>query len=271
MKRIFKKILFLLIFVIIFILIYGTTYAGIYNIISDIKISQFKSKGVYQEDISTDTVKYYMIEANEKHSSFQVVGSKGLKDETGVLPGSPGDILLSRKSSFTNPFLHSFISFYVGGHAALCLAPYGDSSIGTVSSDGTEIIESTGMNDGDNPSIISSKSYWSRHTHYNEEIAVRVKMSDEELREVQSNAMSMLDDPYNFSYLFDTINKSYCSDLISKSFKSIGVNLNRNGFVTTIYDILDSPNTYISYYSYYKDDITYIYFLQSEEDYLWRT
>ena len=61
--------------------------------------------------------------------------------------------------------------------------------------------------------------------------------------------------------MLDTVNKSYCTDVISKSYRKVGINLNKDGFITTNLDILCSGDLYISYYHYYKDDVKYIYYL----------
>ena len=70
-----------------------------------------------------------------------------------------------------------------------------------------------------------------------------------------------LGDPYNISFLFDTKNKTYCSDLITKVFSSVGIDTNKDGYFTTIYDIITTEELYITYYHYYKDGIKYIYYV----------
>ena len=61
--------------------------------------------------------------------------------------------------------------------------------------------------------------------------------------------------------LFDTKNKTYCSDLITKVFSSVGIDTNKDGYFTTIYDIITTEELYITYYHYYKDGIKYIYYV----------
>jgi hypothetical protein len=63
------------------------------------------------------------------------------------------------------------------------------------------------------------------------------------------------------TYVFDTVNKSYCSDIMYKAYRKVGINLNKDGFATTIYDLISSSDCYISYYHVYKDDVKYIYYL----------
>ena len=43
-----------------------------------------------------------------------------------VLPGSPGDVIVSLTSSINIPVIRDIISFYAGGHAALCTDDYCD-------------------------------------------------------------------------------------------------------------------------------------------------
>ena len=87
-------------------------------------------------------------------------------------------------------------------------------------------------------------------------------MNKNERIKVISKAISMVGDPYNYAFIVDTQNKHYCSDLIMKSFSSIGINLNKDGFTTSVYDLVVSKDTYISYYHYYDhNDVRHVYYL----------
>ena len=57
-------------------------------------------------------------------------------------------------------------------------------------------------------------------------------------------------------------NAKYCSDLISSGFSYIGRNLNRDSSTTSIYDLIVSPETYISYYHYFDGNgVKHVYYL----------
>ena len=92
-------------------------------------------------------------------------------------------------------------------------------------------------------------------------IGLRVNLSESEIKEVVSNAISLVGDDYNYSFLFDTDKKSYCSDIVTKAFSHVNVNLNKDSFATTIYDLIVADKTYISYYSYYEGNVLNVYYL----------
>lgn len=251
-----KKILWLIFTciesIVLFIVIGGLTTAITKNVYADILIEDFKSKGEYQEKESRPSVKFYRIPADNEEPTFQRRGNT-------VYPGGTGDILISLKSEMEIPFIGDFVSFFAGGHAALVLGNYQD-GIGYASDQFT--IESSGLVEEDSIANILEKSYWAMGNPYKTVIGLRVKMTEAERKTVIAEAMGYWGDPYNYSFLFDTKNKSYCSDLLSKIFSKIGINLNKDGFTTSIYDILLSNHTYISYYHYYDSKgIKHIYYL----------
>ena len=98
--------------------------------------------------------------------------------------------------------------------------------------------------------------------YFNTVIGLRVDMTEEEYEMVTSVIMSYLDDPYNSTFFFNTTNAKYCSDLISSGFSYIGRNLNRDSSTTSIYDLIVSPETYISYYHYFDGNgVKHVYYL----------
>lgn len=251
MRKIVKTILFYISTILIFIVIGWMANTITQHIISDIRIENFKKRGVLQEDISSSTLKFYKIETGEDLGYIKVGNT--------IYPGNKGDVLVAKKSNIGVPVAEELITFFAGGHAALVVDNYKDYSVSTTI---TDIIEATGMNDGDNYSQTNNRAYWTNKEIYEEVIVVRGNDMDEKKKdEVISNCFSLLGDPYNYSFTFDIVNKSYCSDLISKSFKSVGIDFNKNGFWTTIYDLLVSSDCHISYYHYYKDGIKYIYYV----------
>ena len=252
MKDFWKITLIILRSFLIFVVVWGITISATKNVHKSILVENFKSKGVYQEDISTSSTKFYKIESNEDMEAFTSDGSM-------IYPGKGTDILVSCQA-IVHPLINGFISFTAGGHAAFINPNYGDYKNNFIVEDTTSI-EATGLNEGKNLSDVFSTDYWATDNPYTEVIGLRVKMTDEERREVTSICSSLIGDEYNYSFIFDTTNKSYCSDIISKAYRKIGKNLNKDGFATTIYDLISSGDCYISYYHVYKNDVKYIYYL----------
>ena len=161
-------------------------------------------------------------------------------------------------NGFINTIVKSIISFYAGGHASLVIDEFRSFDCGYASS--MYQVESTGIGSGTAPAILSDRSIeWQDRK---EVIGFRAKLTAEERIELISMATSFVDDPYNYSFIFDIDNTSYCSDLVAKCFKKVGVELNKDSFATTIYDIITSSDVYISYYHFIDDKgIKHIYYL----------
>ncbi len=254
MKKFFKITLIVLRSILIFIVVWGVSNAFVKNIHESILVSNFKAKGVYQEDISDSSTKFYKIESNEEKEAY--TESHGI-----VYPGTSTDILVTKQVILTNnPMINSVVSFFVGGHAAIVNASYGDYQLGSIQGDRTTV-EATGLGDGDNKSQVFDLYDWSIDDPYTEIIGLRVKLSEEKRREAASSYSALIGDDYNYSFIFDTVNKSYCTDLVSKAYNKVGINLNKDGFVTTIYDLICSGDCYISYYHIIKNDVKYVYYL----------
>ena len=248
----FKFVFLILKNLIIFVVLGAIITACVHNTEKIVYVEQFKQKGVLQEDISTDNIKYYLVESDEENQAF-------IPKTTDAYPGVSGDILVSTQATLINPFVSDLISFFVGGHAALCVEDYNDFE--TYANEYYSV-EATGLNSGENPTELLDRDYWSTTVSFTEVIGLRVKMTDEEKKIVLSDAISQVDDHYNFSFIFDTVNKKYCTDIISNSFKKIGKNLNKDEFATTVYELIVSSDTYISYYHYYdQNNVKHIYYL----------
>ena len=250
MRNFLKTIGFIISTILIFILVAWFANTITQHIITDVKIENFKNKAVLQEDISSSTLKFYKVESDEEQGFMK---SGGL-----IYPGNRCDVIVSRNSAINVPVARELVTFFAGGHAALITGAYEDYNI---YSDKETIIEETGMNEGLNISELNNRYYWINGA-YEEVIVLRANNINEEQKdEVISNAMSLLGDPYNYSFTFDNTNKSYCSDLVSKCFDKVGINLNKNGYWTTIYDLIVSSDCHIAYYHYKKDGIKYIYYV----------
>lgn len=252
MTKIYKLLLILFQTIVIFITVGAFTTAITKNIYSRILIEEFKSKAKYNSSKSSNFTKIYEILSLETKEPYQ-------QNFNNYYPGGSSDILISLKSEIKTPFIGDFISFFAGGHAALVLDSYGDVD---KEFDETRTLESTGLVEGIEFATDFAKDYWIAEAPYNEVIVLRVKLTENEQRIIQSNAMAMIGDPYNYSFVLGTKNKSYCTDIISKIYGKIGKNLNKDGFTTSVYDLLVSNETYIAYYHYYDyDGVKHIYYL----------
>lgn len=252
MKKIVKIVLFCIQTILIFLIIGAVTTAITKNIYSDILVENFKSKAVFVESKSTNNTKIYEIYTNEERPTITMANDK-------VLPGNSLDILVSLTSEIEIPLIGETVSFFAGGHAALVLDEFEDNEDWA---NNRFVIETTGLMNGPNLSILSAKDYWSKSYPYKEIIGLRVDLDEIQRKKVMSTAISLLGDPYNYGFIVDTQNKSYCSDLIMKAYESVGVNLNKDSFTTSVYDLVVSGETYISYYHYFDNEgVKHIYYL----------
>lgn len=249
-----KKILYVIKIIVLSFVIWATTSSAVEHIGIKKEINEFIKKGVYQDSISSDSVKYYAIyDENETKDAFYCLN--GIR-----YPGTLGDIMLGMRSPFPNSIFDPFLSFYVGGHAAFCGSEYYDQNL-TIND--FDCIEATGINeDGSTTSRISNRDYWLDNEYRNEVIGLRVKC-DEKTREKAFNyAVSYINDPYNFSFIFNTNKTKYCTDIISKAYQNVGINLNKDGVAVTVMDLMSNNNTYMFYYKFFDNDgITHIYYL----------
>ncbi len=255
MRKIVKNVFLFIKCFIIFIIFWATTSSAEKNVEKLVYVEQFKARGVYQEELSSNKIKFYKVSAKDKEDNSR---ASYLMDGSTVYPGSSGDILVSTQATLAGPIVSGFISFYVGGHATVVTDNYVDYDITSTT---YSAVEATGLNEGSNKAIITSRAYWTEKNPFSEVIGLRVNMTESERKEVISNSIALVGDDYNYSFLFDTDKKSYCSDIVSKAFSHIGINLNKDSFATTIYDLIVADSTYISYYSYYDENIMYVYYL----------
>lgn len=253
MRKFFKALWIFSRSLLLFIFISYTIIVIIEHIQKTIKVENFKSKAIYQEQISSNKFKYYKIDYD---------GRETLRFKTGsydCYPGNEGDILVSVEQNTVHPLVNGAISFYAGGHAGYIVGSYSDyfTSINTY-----QTIEAT-TTVGDNiHCAVYPLEDWTTNRFFNEVICLRVDMTDEERSRVNASVSSLLGDPYNMSFFFNTTNSNYCSDIISKGFMSIGKDLNKDGATTSIWDLIVSNDAYISYYHYFDSDgVKHIYYL----------
>lgn len=252
MKNGMKKVFWAVESILIFLVLSALTTALTKNIYASVLIENFKSQGVFCPEKSTRQVYIYEVPSEEERPCYTMMGDT-------ILPGAAGDILLSLNSEMDIPFVKEFVSFFAGGHATIVLDDYAD---GDVFADEQMIAETTGLNPDCNLSVIDSKRYWASSIPYASMVGLRVRVTERERKKVISKAISLVGDPYNYLFIGNTTKTSYCSDLVSKAYASVGVNLNKDGFTTSVYDLVVSGETYISYYQYFDaDGIRHIYYL----------
>ena len=146
MRKILKIVLLTLQSVLIFITIGATSFAITKNIQKMILVEQFKAQGVYNEKKSTSDTKFYCIESKEEKEAFRIYNDI-------IYPGVHGDILVSTEATLISPLISNLISFYAGGHAAICV----DHST-TVDVENNMTIEASGVN-GDDEAQLFKKNY----------------------------------------------------------------------------------------------------------------
>ncbi len=252
MKKIIKKTIITILIAFVFWGIISTT---IENISVQIQISEFKKKGVYDPTQGDKYTRYYKV----SRETWQEEKPSFTQYENEKIIGSVGDIIVGLKSALTGyPIVSDFITYFFGGHASLCSDKYYDHK-NTIEE--YDSFEAVGYIEDDTYSI-ENRIFWNDDIYRDEVIGLRVKTTEEKRKIAFSKAVSFDGDAYNNSYIFNTKNSHYCTDFITKAYASVGINLNYDGFVCSVQDLIFSKNTYIFFYKIVKKDITYIYYLE---------
>ena len=256
MRKIVKLIITGILTFVFFILISFGIDSAVEHVIVSNKISKFKKKAVYQEDISSYYIKYYKVEKDDVLPGYTMFGDR-------MLPGNFGDIITSPNSNFfkgmyMGEMLCDFMGYFVGGHAAIVLNNYEDYEIDVTQDDTVEATITT----GNSPAFVANRDYWNSIDYFSEIIAYRAPLTDIEKDDLLSVAVGQAGDYYNKTFTFNNKNTSYCSDLITKVYKKYGVNTNKDGFWTTVWDIMATPDLDIVYYHRIIGDVTYIYYVE---------
>lgn len=254
-KRLF---LFTIKTIVIAFLLWAVMSTSIENVDIRTQIKEFMKKGVYNEDISYDDLKYYVVPREtwqEDIDSFTVVNGK-------KYPGSSGDMLVGLRSAIKDiPLIDPFITYFFGGHASLCAYEYDDHENTILKSD---CIETAGMNEHYEDNVVSSsdRQFWMNNEYRNSVIGLRVHSSEEQRKIAVNHAISLFGDFYNYSFIFNTKNTHYCSDIMSKAWLRAGINLNHDLVATTVLDLIVAPETYLFMYKYVdSQNVTHIYYI----------
>lgn len=221
------------------------------NIIIKNEISEFKNKGVLDNEKSTSTTKYYKVSRetwmSEKSSYIDLNGKIAYY-------GNSGDIVVGLESAIKGyPIISDMITFLFGGHASFVCYPDKENQV-----DNKYHIEST-LDDG---VTLSEGNFWNDINYRGEVIVLRLKIDEEILQNVYTEMTKLLGKKYNNLYIFNTKNRYYCTDFITRSFEKFGYSLNYDGFWASVQDIIVSKLTYISFYKIYNKGITSYYYLE---------
>lgn len=307
-KRYKKKNRLFLILKFIFLLLIA---AGIFtigkavtkDILVKIEINQFKNRAIFEYEENFEyapgvfqTRRYYRV---PRETSYELNDTRSVfHDETRKYLGQEGDIFMSQKSPFPDQFfIHQFISYYFGGHAAIqnhnnqfieaVGFPDADETLwdiishdGSLPHDYSVTVNRTSSNYFLNPRYRAEGSEFYDYfgSYYRREfIGMRVKNITESQID---GAITYAEDQvgkslYNFLFFLDMEYKYYCTDLVSRAYQDVMVpegeqtnyskSLNDDGFITSVNDIVLSEETYLSFYVEIIDEVVYIYYLEDVE------
>jgi uncharacterized protein YycO len=273
------------------------------DILVNIEIKEFKDRAIFEYEENYEyqtnvfqTRRYYKV---PRETSYELSDERSVfYDDTRKYLGQTGDIFMSQESPFPDVFfIHQFISYYFGGHAAIKTDdnrfieavgfPDSDETLwdiishdGSLPHDYSVTINKTSSNYFLNPRYRAEGSEFYDYfgTYYREKfIGVRVK----DITEEQYNGAVAYADQlvgknlYNFLFFLDMEYKYYCTDLVSRAYQDVMVPedeqtnyakaLNDDGFITSVNDIILSEETYIAFYVEVIDEIVHIYYLEDVE------
>lgn len=297
-RKIIKR-LFKLIAIGVFIaMIYAVGVSTFEYLLKNKKLNEFKSRA-YETETIRHYDKTYHYHKVRRTSTYELSDTRSVfYDEARVEPGQKGDILLTYGSPFPYiPVLDPFVSFMFGGHVSFVsdnnqiIESTGIGSSGLLDFNLIwNVVNHKGYDETDEygVSIQKTYNYWmvpyrteinAEYPYYGEFFrdefyAVRPKVEDiKQLDSIINASVDFAEDKvdkalYNYLFAFDTKYKFYCSDLVSRAYQSINndlntnYNLNQDGFVTTVGDILLSDDVYITiYHETIKNEI-HIYYLE---------
>ena len=164
--------------------------------------------------------------------------------------GSRGDLLVSLQGA-VSPLINWFLDFYIGGHAAIIDgAPLDETDKPNEQGGVGSLIEITGLEPKLEDNVIQyGYNDWLIDTFLrNHFIALKVIAKIKQRIKAMQKAESMLGEPYNYTFVFNTKKTHYCSDILSKVYAVVDKDLNEDGFVTTVQDIITSQDTSIFLY-----------------------
>ena len=299
-----KKVASVLFIIIIGAVLYSFGISTFENAKVNSLIADFKSRGVLLTDEPTavnNTLRYYYEVESDSYLDQETFLINESTNEFYL--GNVGDIVVSRESPFPNiPIIHQFVSYYFGGHAAMVTDvnkvveiagfPSGDEKISDY------IFHKVQYDDDGNPNhdfkgatIFKTSNYFLKNTRKENDpaykrygeyyrknlITLRVNKSSEiERKEAVLNLEELIDKNviYNFMFFLDTKEKYYCTDIMPRIYDTIKddnnnskYNLNDDGFITSVNDLILSKDTIITnYFEVDKNGIEHIYYLVNSKN-----
>lgn len=234
-----RRVLGLILTGLLCFIIWATIGSGVENLKIDLTVSKFVKSATLIEEKSTEKIKYYEVKSKFEleEPTTTVIGNR-------EYPGYMGDIICAKTADINYPILYEGVTYYVGGHAALCGFPYESKDINFDLGDTFEI---TGF--GSDITAKVEDSYDFLNGHYKEFMVYRVNTTLENRFKAFVNAMSYYGQSYNYFFIINKDSKKFCSDLVSRAYKEVGIDLDSDGVAPTILDIMSSPYVYLTYYS----------------------
>lgn len=257
-------------------------------------VEEFKSRAYDSYELNG-----FIYHPVKREHDYELLDQRNVfSDAAKMKPGVAGDILTAHDSPFPYvPVIHDLVTFYFGGHSAIVSGPNHTLQSTGVAPNGFldfehifKVINHKGYDTNNSLSVAVTESdnYWLRemrnesHAEYDYYgkyyrptiYAMRVKYRDmdtrdeeiakmvEEGRELVGRAL------YNYLFIFDTEHKYYCSDLVARTLNKMGssynrnYNLNQDGFVATINDLMVSNDMYLTIYKETINDVVHIYYLE---------
>lgn len=247
-------------------------------------------EGSYGEEVR----RYYSVsretvEVNDNRSVFTNISRDTL--------GQTGDIFVTRQSPFPSvPIIHEWITFYFGGHAAILDENnrlYEATGLGGSDASMFEVM----FHPGDEPHDLGvttaySSNYWLNpyrrtesdpsypyYGRYNrsEFMTLRVKNTTDEMRAGAVDFAKRTytgERLYNYTFFLDMKYKFYCTDLVSRAYQDVLIPKNEqqvysealnDRFITSVNDLINAEETYISSYVHIENNVVHIYYLEDIE------
>lgn len=221
----------------------------------ELKVDNFKSRGVYVEDIKyhTQEVSLYKInrekeyELRDNRSTFRKI----TKEEANYFEdiyyiGSALDIIVTNRNplrkldvAIVRDVVGYFSREYYIGHATI-----------NTTSDGSRMIESVGNEKGANGVREVENSWITTEISSSNDaqmiVGLRAKrITDVNMDDVVDEIRTKIGCKYNMNFLLKKKKSYYCTDLISRSLEKFGINIDYDYFFPTGSDFIISDELYI--------------------------
>jgi hypothetical protein len=246
----------------------------------------------YTQTINGYTFNYFPV----SRETFELKDQRNVffdQDKTKI--GQTGDIIVTQQSPFPNvPLVHEWITYYFGGHASLVNEEnklYEATGIGSANIFEVMLFPGNKEHDFD-ISVTQSNNYWlntNRRTesnpaypyygsfNRNEFLSLRVKsLTNAQRLGAVEYARTLYEKKalYNYTFFLDVTYKYYCTDMISRAYQDVMVPTQRqrgysqtlnDRFITSVNDLINAEETYITSYVKIENNIVSIYYLEDIE------